>query len=161
MQYVIFDLDGTVIDSKHRYKALSNGDIDLPYWIKNNTRENCMKDTLLPTIRTLRNDYKAGNKIIICTARVLSDWDFEFFMENNIPYHTMLSRPNGCIVGDADMKDFHLRLYAHNESISWARFCGTSQFFEDAKSVLDRMESIGMPTIDAVKWNWHLARQVG
>ena len=73
MQHSIFDLDGTVINSKHRYRSLENGDIDLPYWIENNTRENCQKDSLLPAIRTLRNDHRAGCKIIICTARVLSD----------------------------------------------------------------------------------------
>ena len=37
-RYKIWDLDGTVIDSSHRYSTLENGDIDLPRWIADNTR---------------------------------------------------------------------------------------------------------------------------
>ena len=157
MQYVIFDIDGTIVCSKHRYTALENGDIDLPAWIRDNSRENCAKDTLLHTVKTLRNDHRAGCTIILCTARVLSDWDYEFFMENDIPYHVMLDRPNGCTMGDADLKEFQLRLYAHQNGLSWAKFCETSQFFEDNQSVLDRMDTIGIPTIDARDWNKQLA----
>ena len=157
MQNVIFDLDGTVTDSSHRYRALPCGDIDLPYWIANNTRENCFKDTLLPAIRTLRKDFKAGCIIIICTARVLSDHDFEFFMTNDIPYHFMLDRPDGCILPDADLKEFNLRLHAHQNSLSWQRFCKTSMFFEDNPTVLKRMDEIGIPTINAIAWNRKIA----
>ncbi len=153
MQHVIFDLDGTVVCSKHRYRAIEGGGIDLPYWIEQNSRENCLNDSLLPVVRTLRNDYKAGSNIIICTARVLSEWDYEFFMENDIPFHVMLDRPSGCTLNDADLKEFQLRLYAHQQGISWAKFCLTSMFFEDARIVLDRMMEIGIPTIDATKWN--------
>ena len=158
MQHVIFDLDGTVIDSSHRYTALENGGLDLAAWIRDNTREGCMADKLLPAILTMRRDYKAGCKIIVCTARVLSDWDYEFFMANDIPYHVMLDRPEGCRLGDADLKEFQLRLYAHREGISWAKFCQTSMFFEDAETVLNRMAEIGIPTIDANEWNAVLAR---
>jgi len=153
MQNAIFDLDGTVICSKHRYSALENGGIDLPAWIRDNTRENCAKDTLLPTIRTMRNDFKMGFNVIVCTARVLSEWDYEFFMSNDIPYHVMLDRPAGCALGDADLKEFQLRLYAHQNGISWMKFCETSMFFEDAQCVLDRMEIIGIETTDSRIWN--------
>ena len=158
MQYVIFDLDGTVVCSKHRYRALSNGGIDLPFWIESNTRENCFKDTLLPTVKTMRRDFLNPDcMVIVCTARVLSDWDFEFFMHHNIPYDVMLDRPSGCELNDADVKEFQLRLYAHQNSISWQRFCRTSMFFEDADIVLDRMDKIGIPTIDARQWNVKIA----
>lgn len=158
MQYVIYDLDGTVICSKHRYTALPNGGIDLPAWIRDNTRENCFKDTLHPCVRTMRADYLNPDcMVIVCTARVLSDHDFEFFMENNIPYDVMLDRPAGCTMGDADLKEFQLRLYAHQNSISWAKFCQTSMFFEDADTVLERMDKIGIPTIDARLWNKQLS----
>lgn len=157
MQTSIFDLDGTVINSKHRYTALENGGIDLNAWIRDNTRENCFKDTLLPTVRTLRADYKAGCNVVICTARVLSEWDYEFFMENNIPFHTMLDRPMGCDLSDVVMKEFQLRNYAHQGGISWNTFCESSMFFEDVSSILDRMDEIGMPTIDARLWNYKLS----
>jgi hypothetical protein len=156
-QISIFDLDGTVIDSSHRYTTLPNGGIDLPAWIRDNTRENCFKDSLLPAVRTMRKDYKANGTVIVCTARVLSDWDYEFFMTNNIPYHVMLDRPLGCALGDADLKEFQLRLFAHNNGLSWAKFCTISSFFEDADTVLDRMDKIGVPTIDARLWNKQLS----
>jgi hypothetical protein len=157
MQISVFDLDGTVVCSKHRYKSLVGGGIDLPYWIANNTAANCHKDSLLPTVRTMRKDYKAGCTVIVCTARVLSAWDYEFFMNNDIPYHVMLDRPAGCTINDADLKEMQLRLYAHSQNISWAKFCMTSMFFEDADIVLDRMAEIGMPTIDARDWNKQLS----
>jgi len=153
MQHSIFDLDGTVIDSSHRYRTLENGNIDLPYWMKNNTREGCFKDSLLPAIHTMRRDYKSPCTVIVCTARVLSEWDYEFFHENDILYDVMLDRPLGCELPDSLLKEFHLRLYAHNQGISWVRFCETSSFFEDSRAVLNHMKKIGIPTIDAVKWN--------
>ena len=156
-QNVIYDLDGTVICSKHRYRSLKNGGIDLAYWIESNTRKNCMLDTLLPAIRTMRSDFKAGCNVIVCTARVLSDWDYEFFMLNDIPYHVMLDRPLGFGLNDADLKEYQLRLYAHSIGFSWEKFCKTSMFFEDADIVLERMEYVGMPTIDARDWNKKLS----
>jgi hypothetical protein len=156
-QHVIYDLDGTLICSKHRYRSLDNGDIDLPYWIKSNTKANCFKDTLLPAIRTIRADHKAGCNIIICTARVLSDHDYEFFGHVNLPFDVMLSRPIDNVMCDADLKEFRLRKYASANGISWAKFCQTSMFFEDADSVLERMEKIGIPTIDARLWNQQIS----
>lgn len=157
MQNVIFDLDGTVICSKHRYTALENGSIDLDAWIRDSNREKCLQDSLLPTVKTMRLDYKNGCNVIVCTSRVLSEWDYEFFMENDIPYHVMLDRPLGCTLDCAELKEFQLRLYAHQNGISWAKFCQTSMFFEDADSVLERMLIIGLPTIDSRLWNKQLS----
>ena len=78
MQYKIWDLDGTVIDSSHRYSTLANGDIDLPRWIADNTRENIERDTLLPLARLMQSNYAHGDVVIICTARVLGVWDKVF-----------------------------------------------------------------------------------
>jgi hypothetical protein len=150
---IIYDLDGTVVCSKHRYRSLENGGIDLPFWIKSNTRANCFKDSLLPAIRTMRRDYNDGHNIIVCTARVLSEHDYQFFDVMNIPFHVMLSRPIGNTQNDADLKEWHLRRYASEKNVSWAKFCLTATFFEDAKIVLDRMDKIGIPTIDANEWN--------
>ena len=75
-KFKIWDLDGTVIDSSHRYYTLENGDIDLPRWIENNTRENIALDKLLPLADLMRDNYRSGDTVIICTARVLgfSQW---------------------------------------------------------------------------------------
>lgn len=157
-QYSIFDIDNTLVDSSHRQCTNADGTLNLAHWIENNTPELIQKDALLPCINTIRNDYKAGNIIVLCTARVLSDADYEFFMENDIPFHHMLDRPQGCLAKDADLKEFHLRLFAHNIPMSWARFCATSLVYDDARSVLVRLNSIGMNTVDAVLWNRDLKR---
>jgi len=158
MQYSIFDIDNTLVDSSHRQCTLADGTLDLEHWIENNTPELIRKDLLLPCVKTIRADYKAGNIIILCTARVLGAADYEFFMENDIPFHHMLDRPQGCTAKDADLKEFHLRLFAHNHFMSWARFCETSLFYDDARPVLIRMKEIGIETVDAVLWNNKLKR---
>ena len=158
MQYVIFDLDNTLVDSSHRQCTLPNGTLDLVHWIENNKPELIMKDSLLPAVKTIRADWKAGNIIILCTARVLSEADYTFLMANDIPYHFMLDRPMGCNALDADLKEFHLRLFAHNQGINWARFCETSVFYDDARSILIRGRKIGLNMIDAELWNRDLRR---
>jgi len=152
--HYIFDLDGTVICSKHRQATLPNGDLDLPHWKQNSTAELVAMDSLLPLVTMIREKYYSGNHtIIVCTARVLSDFDFSFFMENDIPYHFMLSRPDGCTMRDCELKDIQLRIHAQNQGISWAKFASRAVIFDDNKAVLTRLKSIGVIPIDAKDWN--------
>ncbi len=71
---IIFDLDGTVIDSSARRVIRDDGSLDLDAW-RNSTPEG---DTLLPLARTMRRLILAGERVAICTSRVLAaaDWDF-------------------------------------------------------------------------------------
>ncbi len=48
----IFDLDHTLIDSSHRMNKFkdSSYDLDIDYWLENNTHENIMQDRLLPLV---------------------------------------------------------------------------------------------------------------
>ena len=149
----IWDLDGTVLDSSHRLAAKSDGTLDLDHWIASNTPENCAKDSLLPLVDMMRKTWANGHTVLVCTARVLSDWDFEFFMENNIPYHEMLSRPEGCTFPDTDLKELQLRLYAQRNQISWRKFCDTALIWDDCEAVRLRMANIGVDSIDAKRWN--------
>ena len=41
---VIYDLDGTIIDSTHRIKLHENGSLDLEHWKQNSTKEQIFKD---------------------------------------------------------------------------------------------------------------------
>lgn len=76
----IYDMDGTIVDSSHRYRTIvtENGErIDLDYWRENEYR--AMEDSLLP----MADQYKADLAnpscfVIIATARVmhLPDWTF-------------------------------------------------------------------------------------
>jgi len=76
----IYDMDGTIVCSMHRYRTNENGKIDLQYWRENEYR--AMSDSLLP----LAEQYKADIAdpecyVIIATARVMNDPDWQFVNE--------------------------------------------------------------------------------
>ena len=86
----VFDMDGCIVDSSHRYRTAACGKkIDLQYWLDNEYR--AMQDTLLP----LADKYQAMLKnpeiyVIIATSRVLNAPDLEFI-------ETVLGQPNKLI----------------------------------------------------------------
>jgi len=78
----IYDMDGTIVDSSHRFRINEHGKIDLQYWIDNCTPEMIAKDSLLP----LADQYKehlANPEIytVIATARYMQDADFAYIRE--------------------------------------------------------------------------------
>jgi len=155
--FCIFDLDGTVICSKHRHATLSDGSLDLEHWIENSTPDKIAQDSVLPLVSLMRKNWRGGHTVIICTARVLADADYAFFMENDIPFHTVLSRPEGCTMADTELKDIQLRLYAQNKGVSWKRFSANAVIYDDNQAVLKRCKDIGIRTQDAVVLNRILA----
>lgn len=80
MQIHIYDMDGTIVDSSHRYRTITeNGNtrIDLEYWRENEYR--AMDDGLLPLADQYMDDLiDPGVYTIIATARVMHapDWQF-------------------------------------------------------------------------------------
>lgn len=102
----VYDMDGTLVCSMHRFRTLQNGKIDLPYWIENCTPEKIAKDDLLP----LADQYKAdlldpSIYVVIATARVLDAPDMSFIRNRlGMPDH-IISRNgrNDCRKG-AHMK---------------------------------------------------------
>ena len=80
----IFDLDGTIIDSSHRQATLADGTLNLPAWIENSTPEKIFADTVLPLATQVRRRQKAGDYVMVCTARQMSDADFEFLQDAGI-----------------------------------------------------------------------------
>ena len=74
----IYDLDNTIIDSEHRQLSNADGSINLEHWFKNCTEEKIEKDTLLPLYNKLVKQYKEGNTIILCTARNMGKYDYEY-----------------------------------------------------------------------------------
>ena len=159
MQYKIWDLDGTVIDSSHRYSTLANGDIDLPRWIADNTRENIEQDKLLPLARLMRSNYRQGDTVIICTARVLGVWDRVFLAEHGIKAHFVLSRALGDNRGDADMKRQKLLALFANLQIPFGRWTRNATFYDDNQGVLNMAERLGIRTKNAVKLNLQLTNK--
>lgn len=150
----IFDLDLTVIDSTHRKATLPDGSLDLDHWIENNTAEKIRLDSILPAAKMMRAAYYSGrHTVIVCTARVLGEADYAFFMEHNLPYHFMLDRPLGCTLPDVELKDIQLRLWAHNNGLSWSKFISGALIIDDNQAVLERMKSLGLATLDAIELN--------
>jgi FMN phosphatase YigB (HAD superfamily) len=156
MQY-IFDLDHTVIDSSHRQLTKADGSLDLDHWIENNTPEKIMADKLLPAAEYMRGKIQAGHKVIICTARVLSQADLTFLFKHGLLCRTILSRPMGDNSRDADLKERLLREYAESIDISFARFASNSLMFDDNKGVLERVKRLGIAGHCAIKFNKILA----
>ena len=159
MQYKIWDLDGTVIDSSHRYSTLANGDIDLPRWIADNTRENIEQDKLLPLAELMKSNYRLGDTVIICTARVLGVWDKVFLAEHGIKAHFVLSRALGDNRGDADMKRQKLLALFADLKIPFARWTRNATFYDDNQGVLNMAEKLGIRTKNAVQLNLQLTNK--
>ena len=152
-RYKIWDLDGTVIDSSHRYSTLANGDIDLPRWIADNTRENIERDSLLPLARLMQSNHRQGDIVIICTARVLGVWDHCFLAENGIKAQFILSRALGDNRGDAEMKRAKLFALFADLKVPFARWSKASTFYDDNLGVLKMAKALGIRTRNATTLN--------
>jgi len=101
---IIFDLDETVIDSRHRTPNNPDGTLNLAAYRERHTAENVAKDTLLALASVIRQAYRSGSYVIILTARIMAEYDYRFLTENGIPYHKIMSRDR-CSEKHAAKKD--------------------------------------------------------
>jgi hypothetical protein len=136
MQTYIFDLDHTVIDSTHRQLTKADGSLDLAHWIENNTPEKIAADKLLPLADTMRQRIAQGREVIICTARVMGEHDYQFLKDHGLFVPVILSRPMGDSSPDWMLKERLLRQYASDTGRSWARFCLSAVMYDDNESVV-------------------------
>ena len=140
----IFDLDGTVIDSSHRFTGTAEGKVNLAKWIEDSTRENIFKDSLLPLAKFMKALMKANQNVWICTARNMSKDDFDFLAEKGIKAKTILCRKDGDHRADAEMKTaklkrlFNLKQFQNAEKI----------MFDDNKTNQQEMPKIGIRCLD-------------
>lgn len=155
--HFIFDLDQTVIDSSHRQITRPDGSLDLLAWRQNNTRANIMRDKLLPLANQWRRLANKNVTIVICTARVMGQHDYDFLAEHGLRWDACLSRPAGNTTPDAELKEKLLRKYATARPMSWARFCATSVFYDDNKNVLAMLDRIGIRAYDSLTLNERLS----
>ena len=82
----IYDLDGTLIDSSHRYRTDETGKrIDLDYWRQNETPEKIMQDKFLALKKWLDIDLKRPDTYVIyATARACVEGDSNYqFLEHH------------------------------------------------------------------------------
>ena len=82
----IYDMDGTIVDSSHRYQTMPcNTRIDLPHWIENCTDEKIAMDQVLPHYRQYEKDLQCDKTtVIIATARTMSQGDANYKYISNV-----------------------------------------------------------------------------
>ena len=156
MQYFIFDLDHTIIDSSHRQSYLPDGSLDLVHWRQNSTAEKVAQDTLLPLARVMASAHNVNIRIIVCTARVMASADYYFLQQHGLFADYILSRPEGDTSGDAQLKIRLLNDFVKSQGISWKRFIQGAVMFDDNQTVIKALKSIGLNVVDAVQTNNNL-----
>jgi beta-phosphoglucomutase-like phosphatase (HAD superfamily) len=142
----IYDMDGTIVDSSHRYRTIAdeNGErIDLDYWRENEYR--AMGDSLLPMAEQYKKDLADTSVfVIIATARVmhLPDWEF---VENvlGLPDY-FISRADGDSQSGKTLKINGLQKFFN---LAWFKNADIT-FYEDnvsyLKAVCDRFNIKGV-----------------
>lgn len=100
----IYDMDGTIVDSSHRYRTIVDPvtgveKIDLEYWRANEYR--AMDDGLLPLAEQYRKDLQDPNTyVIIATARVMNAPDWQFVTDIlGLPDYFISRNPGDTISG--------------------------------------------------------------
>lgn len=154
---IIFDLDETLIDSKHRTPRNADGTVNLEHYRKHATKENIFKDKLLPLASEARRLYASGEHyIIFCTARHMHDADYMFLHRHGLKANTILSRDRASskhyLMGDADYKTTWLRPFKTLRQFIGEQFV----MFEDEKRVISAMRKIGINCINATTLNKRL-----
>lgn len=96
-QIHIFDMDGTIVDSLHRFRVdPTTGKIDLAHWIEYDKPEFIAKDKPKGALAEIYKEMVADPEIyvVIATARVLKAADYEW-IEKNIGLPNKIISRNG------------------------------------------------------------------
>lgn len=110
MTIAIFDCDGVLVDSSHRYRNLPCGSIDLEYWRENSTPEMIARDRLLPMSRLYRTMLADSRyMVIIATARQCGPADFAYFRDVLGMPHNLIFRHANDTSADWKLKYRELR----------------------------------------------------
>ena len=103
----IYDLDGTVIDSSHRYRYIIGADgwraIDFPYWVENRYR--AANDKLLPLAKQYQNQRRDPSVFLVAaTSRAMVEVESKHvYNVLGWPDH-MISRTEGDMQSGATLK---------------------------------------------------------
>ena len=133
----VYDVDGTLIDSSHRYKALPNGQIDLAHWLANHHRINA--DTLLPLAAQYRADIADPSVyVVICTLRPPHPLDLAYIREH-------LGMPD-CLIMNTKNKSENLGNFKRAELtrlFNLRQFAKLPRFFwEDSRAYVESCRDI-------------------
>jgi len=149
---IIFDLDGTVINSDHRTPNKPDGTLDLQGYFSKRNRENIFKDTLLPLANEMRRLYAEGNYIIVSTSRTIDQDDLDFMKAHGLKFHQFFSREKSDTRGDAQLKVGRLKKF-----LNLKQFRGKVHImFDDAIPVISAMRKSGITCLNSATINRRL-----
>lgn len=157
---MIFDLDETVIDSRHRTPNNPDGTINLSAYHEKHTPENVFKDTLLPLASVMKQAKKNGITVWVCTARDMLPCDYEFLNLHGLGYDKIMSR-------DRVRSNKHYNKSDGAYKKQWLNILNLKQYqnahvvmFDDAKPVLTTIRKMGIIGLNAHKVNRRLSCKV-
>lgn len=142
----IYDMDGTIVDSSHRYRTIvdENGErIDLDYWRENEYR--AMDDGLLPLADQYRADLADPEcYVIIATARVMNGPDWQFVKEVLGEPDYLISRPKDSTISGKTLKINGLAKFFNLNNFKDADFVFYEDNIQYLKAVCDRFNIRGV-----------------
>lgn len=152
---VIFDLDETIIDSKHRTPNHPDGTLNLALYFEMKNRASIFLDSLLPLAAFFKGLDRSENYIIICTARAMNQDDYDYLEHKGLHAHKVLCRPldgSENHIKDAVLKQRKIKRLQNLKQFRDKPFV----MFDDAKPVISAMRKAGIPCLNAVKVNQRL-----
>lgn len=141
----IYDLDGTVIDSDHRYRNLPNGSIDLPYWIENSTPEKVAMDSLMPlAAQYIRDLLDPSTYVVVATARLMAESDLIFLANKLGMPDYMISRRDRT----DERKDYVLKVSGLRKLFNLKQFRDTAKkFWDDNPANIEHVSKLGVESV--------------
>lgn len=122
----VYDLDGVLVDTAHRYRNKPDGSIDLDYWLANRTAENIAKDKLLDRAWQYVEDVlNPFIYTVVCTSRAYHALDIAFISDRLGAPDKLIMRPVGNMENDAILKRrqlqrlFNLRQFQKLPRVLW------------------------------------------
>lgn len=89
----VFDFDGTLVDSSHRYRLNpETGRIDLQYWIDNEHR--ALEDSIIPEMVAHFRELNRNPEVfcMIATARIWCELSEQFAAQHDLQCHVVARR---------------------------------------------------------------------
>jgi hypothetical protein len=139
----IYDMDGTIVCSLHRYRTIDGLRIDLDYWKENQGK--AMGDSLLPLAAQYKTDLADPNCfVIIATARVMGDNDYRFVREilGNPDY--LISRKEGDTISGGLLKIKGLQKFFNLKNFKDAEITFYEDNIQYLKTVCDKFAIRGV-----------------
>ena len=152
---VIFDLDETIINSKHRTPNRADGTLDLDKYFALKNRDSIMRDSLLPLAAFFKALDRSENYVVICTARAMNQDDYDYLTVNGLHAHKILCRPldgSENHIRDGDLKRRKIQRLRNLRQFHGKPFT----MFDDATPVIREMRKAGIVCMNAVKVNERL-----